>query len=169
MAYLDETPVQYTKYRNHQRNGLLKLWSEKGEQIYWGEYLDGQRHGFCCLFEDGQLSMVADWDMDKLQSMVVLTDGEVSKEFSDVEITGADPEGSAMLAQLAQVEKDLAENERHFKTRLRGELRDLKEAQRRQRVARLNPMKRANMQGRMNQRAAQQRAHIGALRRISGM
>ena len=87
--YEDHKPKTYAVYADGAIDGIVKLWNEKGERIYWCQYDKGVRNGFCCYFKGNAMQMILEIDHDSIIAFIC-SNGELTKSFTSVEQASAD-------------------------------------------------------------------------------
>ena len=145
-----DDPALYATYLEGRRHGILKTWDVEGHRTYWCQYFKGKRNGFCCLYSDDALRLVAECKMDRMQQIHLMAAGKVVQTFSSEAEAKKVDDAQKQLARLTEIETKLKKQEREFKKQITAD----EERTRRERVAVLNPEKRARGQERINQRRA---------------
>ena len=146
--YKSGPPMTYAEYDHGMRDGIIKTWNEKGENIYWCQYADGFRHGYCCFFSGDQMRLLLEIKRDKTQKIYSLANGQLEKSFISEEKAFADENARNMLLELQKLESQLKTNEIDFKKRVRDE----EERHRRDMMSDLNKLKREAILERIKQR-----------------
>ncbi len=125
--YEDYKPKTYAVYADGAIDGIVKLWNEKGERIYWCQYEKGVRNGFCCYFKDNALQMILEIDHDAVNGVHLCANGELKKSFSSMEQASADKVAQKLLDEVDGLETELKLNEGLFKRQVKDELQRLRQ------------------------------------------
>ncbi|MGA2798292.1 MAG: hypothetical protein ABSE63_11980 [Thermoguttaceae bacterium] len=163
--YEDHKPKTYAVYADGAIDGIIKLWNEKGERIYWCQYEKGVRNGFCCYFKDNALQMVLEIDHDTVNGVHLCGNGDLKKSFSSLEQASADKVAQKLLDEVDGLETELKLNEGVFKRQVKDELQSLKQ----EKVGIMTPAKRAAIQERARIRAIQSQFLITSLRNFCAL
>ncbi len=154
--YEDYKPKIYAAYADGAIDGIIKLWNEKGERIYYCQYEKGVRNGFCCYFKDNALQMILEIDHDTINGIHLCAGGDLKKSFSSVEQASADKVAQKLLDEVDGLETELKLNEGLFKKQVKDELQRLKQ----EKMGIMTPPKRAAIQEtRQNARISKPIAH----------
>ena len=124
--YEDRKPRTYVVYADGAIDGILKLWNEKGERVYWCQYEKGARNGFCCYFKDNVMQMILEVDHDAVTGIHLCANGEVKKSFSSTEQASADKVSQKLLDEVDGLETEMKLNEGLFKKEVKDELQRLR-------------------------------------------
>ncbi len=166
MAFYDNRkPMTYAVYTDGAIDGIVKLWNEKGERIYWCQYEKGVRNGFCCFFKDNALQMVLEIDHDTINGVHLCAGGELKKSFSSTEQASADKVAQKLLDEVDGLESELKVNEGVFKQQVKDELQSLRQ----EKMGIITPQKRAAIQQRVNMRTLQSQLLIKTLRNFGAL
>ena len=125
--YEDHKPKTYAGYTDGAIDGIVKLWNEKGERMYWCQYDKGVRNGFCCYFKDNVMQMILEIDHDAIKGVHLCANGELKKSFSSLEQASADKVAQKLLDEVDGLETELKLNERLFKRQVKEELQHLRQ------------------------------------------
>ena len=143
--YEDHKPKTYAVYADGAIDGIVKLWNEKGERIYWCQYDKGVRNGFCCYFKDNAMQMILEIDHDAINGVHLCANGEIKKSFTSVEQASADKVAQKLLDEVDGLETELKLNEGVFKQQVKDELQSLRQ----EKMGIMTPQKRAAIQERI--------------------
>jgi S1-C subfamily serine protease len=165
----EETPMLYVNYDESKMDGLLKLWDAEGRDRYWCEYVEGERNGFCCAFEENQLSMVSEVKADEYATIVLFSEGIEIKRFRSEAQARQDERGRKALEKATDIEDDVKTVQLALVNKLRSEIRAAERAKQQPMISRRAVQARANIAARANQRRAESGAAIRALRRSTGL
>ena len=163
--YEDKVPMVYAQYENGRKDGLLQTWDEQGNKVLWCQYHRNKRNGICCLFENGELRLILECTNDTIDAAHLIAGGTLGRSFASEAKIAEDETSAALLQRYKDLEARITENEREF----REMIKEADLAVRRHRVSKLNPQRRAAIQARANQHAAEQDAMIGAVKRLAGL
>jgi len=161
VQYETEDPAVYATYAGGKRHGIVKTWDPQGRKVYFCQYLKGKRNGFCCLFENEQLQLVAECRHDNLEHIHLMDDERVLNSFAGHKEALKNEVAKKQLARLSDVELQMKKNEREFKKQIAADDARL----RRERVSVLNPQKRARGQARISERRARSNSVIQGVQR----
>jgi hypothetical protein len=159
--YQRPKPKQYITYENGRWDGVLATWNGRGQKEFWGNYSNGQRNGFCCLFRDDALITILECTRNKAEAVHLVTANEVARSWTDVDAALADTICGPMLRQVDEIERRMKEEDRELRDRLRNGVQ--------RRVGDLNRQKRAAASARGANRAAGNSQAIQGLRRAGGL
>ena len=70
-------------------NGRVAAWDEAGKQKFFGEYKLNRLDGVSCLFENGDLSAVAEYEHGGVQAVHRIAAGKIQESFNDPKQAGA--------------------------------------------------------------------------------
>jgi hypothetical protein len=127
--YESRDPMIIVGYSHGLRNGPLKAWDEAGKPMLYTQYTKGKRPGFCCLFDSGDLAMIAEFDHDKLKTVQLMTGLTPVKAFATESEAEADETARDLLKKLAEAETTAKSNELSLKREATAEYHDYKKAQ----------------------------------------
>jgi antitoxin component YwqK of YwqJK toxin-antitoxin module len=128
--YEDRKPKTYVVYADGALDGMLKLWSEKGERVYWCQYEKGARNGFCCYFKDNVMQLILEIDHDAITGIHLCANGGVKKSYSSTEQASADKAAQKLLDEVDGLETEIKLNEGLFKKEVKDELQRSRAEQR---------------------------------------
>jgi len=97
-------------YPDGQRQGAFRLWDEDKHLIFYSKYQDNKKNGVTCLFKDGALWLIQEWNKGDLQGETLL----VHKGSDYVAINDAKQVDEAQK-KLSVVEKELTDTENDSK------------------------------------------------------
>jgi hypothetical protein len=163
--YEDYKPKAYAVYADGAIDGIVKLWNEKGERMYWCQYEKGARNGFCCYFKDNAMQMILEIDHDAINGVHLCGNGDLKKSFSSMEQASADKIAQKLLDEVDGLETELKLNEGVFKRQVKDELQRLRQ----EKVGLITPKKRADIQERVNMRTFQSQLLIKSLRNFCAL
>jgi S1-C subfamily serine protease len=161
--YDNREPMVYATYREGKRHGVMKTWNEAGKAVLFAQYAFGRRHGFTCLFDDGDLALVAQYGNDELEYVQLMSGRHALEGFPNRQEAEKHPKAQKRLAKLDELDATLKKNEVAF----RKQVRESELAKRRALAAQLGPEKRRRIQDRINQQAAKNAAFFRELERAA--
>jgi len=169
LFYDPENPKQYVTYAGNQRHGPLKVWDEKGRNLYWSQWSDNKRDGISCLFSEDQPWMVCESSQDEFVGIALVSADRQVKQFTSESEAATDAFALEALNAIVEIENEIKNI--HLSLRRNVEREAGREAEERKQLAAAmhNARARARINSKISQRAADRTAVIGALRRKSGM
>jgi antitoxin component YwqK of YwqJK toxin-antitoxin module len=157
-------PMTYAVYSDGSPDGIFKTWNEKGQRVYWCQYAKGVSNGFCCYFKDNYLRLLLEMDNDEIKNVHLCSNGKLEKSFASIAEASADTDAKTLLEELDDLKSDLKTNENYFKKVAREEYASI----RRDRKATASSIKRAALQERLNQYAAERQAVVQSFWQYKG-
>jgi hypothetical protein len=154
-------PMVHAMYAEGRRHGLLKLWDEAGEPLMYCQYERGKRSGFTCLFDDAIPVLIAQYRMDRIEYLQLMSFLTPREGFDSQEEALKNPKAKAHLARLDKLDAELKKNEVQF----RRQVKDFEDERRRDLAAKLAPEKRARASQRAKDRAAANDKFLQEMRR----
>ncbi len=154
-------PMVHVMYLEGRRHGLLKTWDEAGEPLMFCQYERGKRSGFTCLFDDAIPVMIAQYRMDQIEYLQLMSFLTPQEGFSSEEAANKHPKAKVHLARLEKLDAQLKKNEVQF----RRQVKDFEDERRRDLAAKLAPEKRARASQRAKDRAAANDEFLQQMRR----
>ena len=121
-VYPNDKVATCATYAHGQWDGAVKTWDADEKVAYWGQYDKGKRHGFCCLFKDGELKLVLQCDEGKTTAVHVISGNAIGKTFADEPAASADAGAGALLKELLAAEHQLLNAEHKIKRGTHDEL-----------------------------------------------
>lgn len=165
----ENTPMLYVKYDDNKMDGLLKLWDPEGRDLYWCEYANGQRNGFCCWFGEEDLSMVSEVKAGEYGTIVLLSRGSELKRFRDEAQASQNKLGRHALYAVDCIEGDVKIIQVALVRKVNDEKRQREKEEKQGAIAERSRRARANISARTNERRAAVNNSMQALRRRSGV
>ena len=113
----------YANYHGGGWNGRVAAWDEAGKQKFFGEYKLNRLDGVSCLFENGDLSAVAEYEHGGVQAVHRIAAGKIQESFNDPKQAGAlireiAAEESTLKGESASVRNQM----RDYANKLRAEV-----------------------------------------------
>lgn len=161
--YNTDAPMNYLVYERGDRQGTVRTWDPEGNLKYCGQYHKGDRQGFCCLFEEGELKLAVNYGPNTVEAVHLVSNDRLLKSFDDENKAREDATAAAALEELNKLEDALKSNEIEFKDDLSETIKNL----RRNRAGVRNIRNRQAIQQRMNQRSLMTKALTEGVRRQS--
>jgi len=161
--YADDTPMSYLVYERGDRQGTVRTWEPNGDLKYCGQYHRGDRRGFCCLFEDGELRLAVEYGSKEVEAIHLILGDRVLASFDGKDQAKEDARAAGPLEALEGLEDELKANEIQFKK----DLGDAVDKFRRGLAGGLSEIKRRSIAQRANFRRAMANAGAQAVRRES--
>jgi hypothetical protein len=119
-------PKMLVSYQHGFHHGLAKVFDDNGDPIMFVQYQRGKRHGFECLFQNGRLRLIADFDRDAMKSVQIMDDLEPKQGFASPAEAEKDSHGKTMLKELATAESNFKVAEIEVKREINLEFKDYK-------------------------------------------
>ena len=161
--YANDIPMSYVVYDRGDRQGTVRTWDPNGDLRYCGQYHRGDRRGFCCLFQEGELKLAVKYGSKEAEAVHLISGDRVLVSFAGKDQAKEDVRAAGPLEDLDGLEKELKANEIQFK-------KDLSEAVdkfRRGLAGELSQVKRRSIAQRANFRRAMTGAGARAVQRES--
>jgi antitoxin component YwqK of YwqJK toxin-antitoxin module len=133
--YKFDIPMIYANYTDGTCNGIIKKWNENGERVYWCQYINGFRHGFCCYFKDDSLQILLEINHNNIDAIHLCSNGELEKSFVSLQKAVADEDAKMLIDELKETESELKKMEITYKKQIRDEDSRLRQ----QRASKLTP------------------------------
>ena len=116
-------------YYSSRPDGPLRVWDENGRYRLYAERVRGRKRGLVCLFEGGLPRLIQEWEGDKLlREFLIEFTGDTPVVTAKEKL---DPERLrsflAAHTELAELEEDLAQQEKELKKELADEVASLKQ------------------------------------------
>jgi antitoxin component YwqK of YwqJK toxin-antitoxin module len=166
LAFYDEhAPMIYANYNDGSCDGIIKKWNANGERVYWCQYIDGFRHGFCCYFKDDVLQILFEINHNKINAVHLCNNSRLEKSFKSIEQAKTDEIAKIFINEVNEVESELKDIEVAYKKQIRDEEMRFRQ----QKAAVLNQKRRADIQDHINQRGTQWQEQMNQQRRRAGL
>ena len=106
------------RYKQGQRDGPVRQWNKKGERVLYANCKFGRNNGLTCLFQENMPWLVQEWRTGKAQGeYLVQWERSVGRIISDNQMNDDERKENARAAsELANLQKQLNENERTWKS-----------------------------------------------------
>ena len=96
---------QYVTYESGKWDGVMAAWNADGKKRFWCNYLNGQRHGLCCLFNEDALTAVLECSRSKINVIHLIAANQISKSFADADEASADEAAGAVLKEIDRINR----------------------------------------------------------------
>jgi len=133
--YLDGQLTTLANYHEGQLTGPLRLWDEHQKRILFAEFKSDKKHGLVCFFREGRPWLIQKCVFGVVKEQYLVRHQEGAPTATPVsQLRGEDSkEATEAEERLADLEKDLSENEAQLKRGLTQWYRDETERLRRER------------------------------------
>ena len=153
-------PKQYVVYRIGKWHGLLATWSAEGKKEFWCNYSNGQRHGWCCLFNQDAPKAVLEFAHNKINAVHLISGNQPTRTLADADQIAADPGAAPILREIDEIEQRLKADDHEFCDRVKLAVN--------QRIGQRNNEMRQEAAARASARAAQQDAGMKTILKKAG-
>ena len=157
----DRKPKQYVTYRNGTWNGLLATWNEAGQREFWGNYSNGQRDGFCCLFEEDRLTAVVECTRNNAEAIHLIEANRITKSLLEAAEISKNAVAGTVLEKIGQIEQHAKNDSHAFCERARKAVQSEVGKKNKQRIDSFNR--------RSANRAAKEEGLFNALKKAGGL
>ncbi len=125
--YNNQHPQIYANYKDGKRNGIIKMWNEYGDRVYWCQYDKGIRHGFCCYFNNNILRILFEINHNKYSAVHVCSNGNLIKSFDSFETAVNDEDAKMLINEANQTESELKSIENDYKKQINNEFKNIQQ------------------------------------------
>jgi len=105
----------YATYEDGKKHGPLSLFDDDHHLVYWGQFDKGKRDGLAFIVENGDIRLVAEYHVDKMEAVHLLNDLAIEKSFKDKDEAAQNETAKPLLDKLADVDGQLKKYETELK------------------------------------------------------
>ena len=119
MAYYNEqppTPHVYAHYKRGNCDGIVRIWDRNGANVYWCQYRNNSRQGFCGYFDDGDLKIVCEFAPGKSPRVYLCGTGGEIATFNSVDEAKSNKDAKAFVGNLDKIENEFNGIEKNART-----------------------------------------------------
>ena len=119
VTYHKEMPKQYIMYHNGRWNGLLVTWNKLGQREFWGNYLNGQRDGLCCLFNEDKLIAVIEYTRNSTDALHLIEANQIKNSFMKEDEISKDTAAKTALERTGEIEQRVKKDVQALRDRVK--------------------------------------------------
>lgn len=83
-------PITLLNYKDARLDGVIKIWNEKGQRMFWCQYANGFRNGFCCCYKDDQFRLLLEIYHDTIRGVHLIENGNLEASFDPSKLSELD-------------------------------------------------------------------------------
>ena len=152
----DVSIEMYAEYERGKWDGLVATWDDNGQKEFWCYYKYHKRNGPCCLFQGDRPRAVLECDMGEIKAVHLISGNQEQKTFASLEEADKDDTAQALMEEIDRIETRLKSTDRDLQKKVKRHFQMW--------IGKLAKVKRAEMNKRMAQRAAENQSALNAIK-----
>ena len=112
-------PRHYINFKHGRWHGVLATWNVYGRREFLGNYSNGLRHGFLCLFHNDALTTVLECAHGKIEAVHQITADRLSSSSTGAASAPSAAGLTEVLGQVLNIERDLKRADKSFHRRVK--------------------------------------------------